>query len=102
MASANARVSGLGALDFAKRRARLMDRVEDVMETALEKGETAMKEAVATRGTGRTWSRPWGDRTGSFPGRIDTGHMQKEIRGEITEKTRNKVEGNLGWDDDSE
>lgn len=103
MAAANVKISGLDALDFGARRSKVMDRVEEAVETSLEKGEAVMKEAVATRGTGNTWSRPWGPngRTGSFPGRIDSGDMQKGVRGEITESTAHRVTGSLGWDPDS-
>lgn len=76
---------------------------EGAMERSLEKGEEAMKEAIATRGTGKTWSHPWGrnGRTGSYPGRVDTGAMQGDVRGVVTEVSEKRVEGNLGWDDNS-
>jgi len=103
MATARASITGLDALDFRRRGETLMDKVEAAMDDALEKGERAMKDMVATRGTGKEWTRPWGrnGRTGSFPGRVDTGDMQAEIRGKVTEKTRDRVVGNLGWDEDS-
>lgn len=100
MATANARVSGLGALS-ALSKIDLMGELEGALDKALEEGETVMKEAIATRGTGNTWSHPWRGRTGSIPGRIDSGDMHKDVRGIITEKTKTKVTGNLGWDENS-
>ena len=100
MASARVQVGGLGALKSLAR-LNLMDEVEGAVETALEAGEAAMKEAIATRGTGNTWSHPWHGRTGSKPGRVDTGDMQNDVRGIITDRTRTEVTGNLGWDEDS-
>lgn len=101
MASAKASFSGLDSLTKLQDRAPLMDRAQEALENALEKGEEAMKEMVATRGTGKTWSHPWRGREGSYPGRVDTGNMQKEVRGEITERTPRRVAGNLGWDENS-
>lgn len=81
----------------------LKSEFEGALDRSLQKGEEAMKEAIATRGTGREWSHPWGrnGRTASKPGRIDTGEMQGDVRGVITEVSEQRVEGNLGWDDNS-
>lgn len=100
MASAKVSVGGLGILDRLAK-INLGDEFEKALDTALEQGEDAMKEAIATRGTGRQWSRPWGDRTGSFPGRVDSGDMQSDVRGVVTSKTNDSAEGNLGWDENS-
>lgn len=103
MASASVSIGNLDQL-LRIRDINLGQEFQGAMDTAMERGEEAMKEAVATRGTGKTWSRPWGrnGRTGSHPGRIDSGDMQAEVRGIITESSDNHVEGNLGWDENSE
>lgn len=101
MAKASASISGLDALTRISDSKSILDRAEDALEEALEEGERAMKEAIATRGTGRTWEKPWGGRAGSFPGRIDTGDMQDDVNGEMLPRTTNTVSGRLGWDDNS-
>lgn len=102
MANASVSIGGLDQLLRIKD-IDLGAEFERAMEVSLEKGEAAMKEAVNTRGTGKTWSHPWGrnGRTGSYPGRVDSGDMLDGVRYEITESTAERVEGNLGWDSDS-
>lgn len=95
-------VTGLDAFERRFNPKSTMDRVEAAMDSATESGREAMREAVETRGTGNTWSHPWGDRTGSFPGRVDTGHMLDEVQGEVTERTKHSVTGMVGWKGDSE
>lgn len=101
MASASASFSGLEALSNFGAGKSILDRAEDALESALEKGEQAMKEAISTRGTGNTWEKPWGGRTGSSPGRVDTGDMLDDVDGKLTGRTNDTVTGVLGWDDNS-
>lgn len=100
MARASASVSGLGGLSKLSS-FDLMGELEGALDRSLEVGEKAMKEAIATRGTGKTWSHPWRGRTGSIPGRVDSGDMQDDVRGVITDRSKTEVTGNLGWDEDS-
>lgn len=103
MASARATITGLDSLaDFGNRR-KVINQVEQAMEEATEKGERALKEFVATRGTGKTWKFPSFDtgRAGSTPGRIDSGDLQGDARGRVTEVTQSRVTGELGWDENS-
>lgn len=82
---------------------RFMQRVAVVMDDVLEDGAHEMQQNIETRGTGREWSRPWGPngRTGSYPGRVDTGQMVREVQGEVVSTSANRVTGVLGWPEDS-
>jgi len=95
-------VTGLDALERRFNPKTTMDRVEAAMADATDKGRDAMREAVETRGTGKTWKHPWRGRSGSIPGRVDSGDMLDGVKGEVTERTRHSVTGVVGWDDDSE
>jgi hypothetical protein len=102
MASASVSIGNLDQL-LRLGNVNLTDEFEKAMDTSMQAGEQAMKEAIATRGTGKTWSHPWGrsGRTGSFPGRVDSGDMQNDAQGKVTQVQANYVEGVLGWDDNS-
>lgn len=102
MATFNVNISGLADL-LRIERFDLPGELKGAMEASMEAGQSALKEAVNTRGTGKTWSRPWGtnDRTGSFPGRVDTGEMLSEAKGEVTSATQHSVDGELGWPEGS-
>lgn len=102
MASFNVSINGLDDL-LRIERINLPDEFEGAMTKAMEAGQGALKEAVNTRGTGETWSRPWGrsDREGSFPGRVDSGEMLAQAKGEVTGKDAHSVDGELGWPEDS-
>lgn len=101
MASARASFSGLEALSRIADSKSVLDKAEDAIEEALEVGQTAMREAISTRGTGRTWQAPRGGRAGSYPGRVDTGDMLDDVDGKMLPRTGNTVSGQLGWDDAS-
>lgn len=101
MARANASFSGLDALSNRFEQKSVLDKVEDAMETALEKGQDAMREAISTRGTGNVWEKPWGGRAGSFPGRVDQGDMLDDVEGKLLPRTPKTVSGQLGWDENS-
>lgn len=91
--------SGLDALERRLNPKNTMDRIEAAVAEAADKGKDVMREAVETRGTGKTWSRPWFGREGSYPGRVDTGDMLDGIDGKVTDRNSNSVTGVLGWDD---
>lgn len=83
--------------------ARLMNRVERVMNDVLAEGAETMQDNIETRGTGNAWSHPWGPngRTASSPGRVDTGQMLREVQGEVIASDNNGVTGVLGWPEGS-
>lgn len=70
--------------------------IDQAMVKAIETGVEFGKNAIETRGTGKTWQRPWHGRVGSYPGRVDTGEMLREFRGEV-EVGRTETTGKLGW-----
>lgn len=102
MATFGVNISGLEDL-LRIERINLPDEFEGAMTKAMEAGQDALKEAINTRGTGNTWTRPWGrnDRTGSIPGRVDSGEMLAKAKGEVTKKDAHSVDGVLGWPEDS-
>lgn len=78
---------------------------EGVVEQAAKAGETKMKQLIETRGTGRTWSRPFyakqslktgTERTASSPGRVNTGRMRDLVSSRVE---RGAVQTNavFGW-----
>ena len=77
--------------------ARLMRRVEQGMSRVLEGGKQDMRAYIEARGTGRTWQHPWGGRTGSYPGRVDSGDMLNDVEGRVVASDANGVTGVLGW-----
>lgn len=102
MSAGSFTVTGFEAFERRFNPKSTMDRVEKAMDSATEAGREAMREAVETRGTGKTWKTPWRGRAGSFPGRVDSGHMLDEVKGEVTERTAHSVSGIVGWEDGSE
>lgn len=70
--------------------------LDQAMVKAIETGVEFGKNAIETRGTGKTWQRPWHGRAGSFPGRVDTGEMLREFRGNV-DIGRTETVGTLGW-----
>lgn len=97
------KVTGESAIESRLDPGRLMQRVATVMDDVLGDGANEMQSNIETRGTGREWSRPWGPngRTGSYPGRVDTGQMIREVQGEVTSISNKRVTGTLGWPEDS-
>ncbi|QDH92194.1 hypothetical protein SEA_DEJAVU_45 [Microbacterium Phage DejaVu] len=100
MATFGVNISGLDDL-LRIERINLPDEFEGAMTKAMEQGEDALKEAINTRGTGNEWTRPWGDRSGSYPGRVDSGDMLNAAKGKVTGKDAHSVDGELGWPEDS-
>lgn len=100
MASFGVNISGLDDL-LRIERINLPNEFEDAMTKAMDAGQDALKDAINTRGTGKKWSRPWNGREGSYPGRVDTGNMLSEAKGQVTGKTAHSVDGELGWPEDS-
>lgn len=74
----------------------LRDCLDRAMIDAIEVGVAFGKNAIETRGTGKTWQRPWHGRAGSYPGRVDTGEMLREFRGEV-DIARTETTGKIGW-----
>lgn len=70
--------------------------VDSAMVKAIGEGVDYGKNVIETRGTGKTWQKPWGGRVGSYPGRVDTGEMLEEFRGEV-DINRAETVGKLGW-----
>ncbi|AXC36271.1 hypothetical protein SEA_MUSETTA_49 [Microbacterium phage Musetta] len=101
MAKASANISGLDALSRVADGKQVLDFAEEALEESLEIGKEAMREAIETRGTGRTWERPRGGRAGSYPGRVDRGDMLDDVDGKLLSRTTTTVSGQLGWDDGS-
>ena len=97
------RVSGNEQVVRSLDPARLMQRVETVMNDVLGEGAERMQGYIETRGTGKRWTHPWGPngRTGSSPGRVDTGQMIREVQGEVIASDNNGVTGVLGWPEGS-
>lgn len=97
------RQSGSDRLEKSLDPARLMSRVETVMNDTLRDGAQLMQGYIETRGTGKEWTRPWGPngRTASRPGRVDTGQMLREVQGEVVASDVNGVTGVLGWPENS-
>ena len=82
----------------------LMGRISTVMRETLEEARHEMVESIETRGTGRTWTKPWSGGTGrgaSIPGRDDTGGMKGDVIGEVVESNAKRVRGVLGWPEGS-
>lgn len=100
MARASAEFSGLDALSRIGS-SSLLDQAEVALEDALDKGRSAMREAISTRGTGKNWEKPWGGRTGSYPGRVDSGDMLDDVDGKLLPRTPSTVSGQLGWENGS-
>jgi hypothetical protein len=70
---------------FDKAETIVQQEIGDLTIELAEMGAEKMREYIQTRGTNRTWSRPWpsrktpGRRAGSGPGRIDSGDMLKGV-----------------------
>lgn len=77
--------------------------IERAVKESVEEGATAMKGMIETRGTGKTWTKPWGrsSRGASIPGRVDTGQMRDAVEGKVTSASPTRVEGMVGWEDGS-
>lgn len=91
--------SGFESVESLLDPGKFMREVAEVTESALQEGQKEMREMIGSRGTGKTWVKPWGksERTASIPGRVDTGQMQRDAKGEIESKTADTVVGSLGW-----
>lgn len=98
-------VSKINRLDRSVRLA-----TQDMQMEVAEAGAAKMREYVQTRGTGRTWTRPWlakespasgSPRTSSSPGRVNTGKMLKAIRARF-ERGAQRTIAAFGWIDEKE
>ena len=104
MASASMNMQGLDNLRRWESVGQLMDSAATVLEGELQQGKDEMQSMIESRGTGRTWSEYWQrrtGRTGSIPGRVQTGDMRNDVEGKITRRSSTEVEGVLGWDENS-
>lgn len=80
----------------------IMGEIEDALEESLNEGADEMRGMIESRGTGNQWSRPGpSGRTGSYPGRVDSGNMLNDVESQISDRGDNYVEGWLGWKDNS-
>lgn len=95
--SASFKFTGLEAIERRMNPQNTMDRIEAAVDDAAETGKQVMREAIETRGTGKTWKSPWFGRTGSYPGRVDQGDMLKDVIGRVTARTSTYVRGLVGW-----
>lgn len=81
--------------------------IGDLTIELAEMGEEKMREYIQTRGTNRTWSRPWpsrktpGRRAGSGPGRIDSGDMLEAV-GRKFQRGEKQSRAVFGWTKDFE
>lgn len=72
------------------------------MQSIVEKAAEAMRLIIQTSGTGKTWTRPSSSgRTGSSPGRVDTGNMLDAVKWRVSSEGGNLV-GEFGWLDNQE
>lgn len=71
------RGGSLGGEPYFKMAAELKGIIEEELTKAGEEGAKEGERFIRQdAGTGKTWSRPWSDgRTGSSPGRVDSGLM---------------------------
>lgn len=85
----------LGGGDYRRMAGQLQNIIEEELDVVGKRGEEKGQEWIDSRGTGNTWSRPWGGRTGSTPGRVDSETMKKAIDYRII---RGKGVGlDVGW-----
>lgn len=65
---------------------------------AVEDGEATMKHHIETRGTGKTWEKPWDGRDGSSPGRVASGKMVDAVGSSFNyDYSSGKVSARFGW-----
>lgn len=70
------------------------------MEQLVSDAADLMRRLIMTRGTGKVWSRPGpSGRTGSFPGRVDSGDMYSAVAHAVSGDGRR---GEFGWLDNQE
>ena len=77
---------------------------KQALEGELAQGKAQMVNNIETRGTGKTWHHAWkpSGRTGSTPGRDDTGLMKRSVDGpETVTALPNGATGFLGWPEGS-
>ncbi len=79
-------------------------KMKAALQESLEDGRDRLRELIAERGTGRTWYGDWGSmphgtpgRTASSPGRSATGRMMDAATFTMSNDTKNRVRGRLGW-----
>lgn len=74
--------------------------VEKLAEDVAEEGQRLVREAIETRGTGRSWSRVYTkngiSRDASKPGRVWTGLMRDSVEQDVT-AARGGVIASFGW-----
>lgn len=93
---------GSGSEDLVKWwRGKVAD-VESAMAEELEQfaedGAFMVLENIETRGTGKTWQKPWEGREGSSPGRSHTGRMMKGVDYDFNPATKGgKTTAKFGW-----
>lgn len=81
---------------------RVEETQRHVVQDAMEYGASLMREFIETRGTGRTWSRPWYGREGSYPGRVHTGGMLNAVTTRLVVDSAGRTQGHFGWLDQRE
>lgn len=75
----------------------LEDHQEKVAREAVEYGAELMREFINTRGTGRTWERPWGGRDGSYPGRVNSETMLNAVTTRVVKDSAGRTQAHFGW-----
>lgn len=83
-------------LRVAAARRQFRDCLDKAMIDAMSLGVETGKDVIESTGTDREWTRPWGGRSGTGRGRIDTGEMLDEFRADV-DIDRNETRGELGW-----
>lgn len=76
---------------------RIEESNEKAMHAAMDFGSQVMKELIETRGTGKTWTRPWYGREGSYPGRVHTGNMLNSVSSWVGTGESGRTQGRFGW-----
>ncbi len=95
--------------DWAKREVEeITQGVVRAVERTADELRDEIKHVIETNGTGRTWSRDWGNmphgtpgRTQSAPGRVASGKMGRAVKSRLSQ-SKSAIRGEAGWIDEYE
>lgn len=90
-------ISGLDRLENKFRENYVTQELKFAMEDTLEFTKEVIIDTIETSGTDRQWSRSWGGRTQSGPGRVNTGEMRDSVDTDVIVIRNGVVEGRAGW-----
>ena len=84
------------------------DAVEDAAQYVADEGATVMKQKIQGGGTGNTWDPSWDSmpnakagRHASSPGRVASGDMLSDVKGDVT-RSGSSIVSRFGWIDNYE